>query len=125
MIFNRHKDADPGPGRESPPGALEWLQAWFTLNCDDEWEHGEGIRIETLDNPGWQVKIDLADTAVAGQDLPALKLERSEHDWYMIRRERDTFIAACGPLNLGEVLYLFRRWVQGDRDLYATGNASV
>ncbi|WP_380162713.1 immunity 53 family protein [Kineococcus sp. R86509] len=139
MIFSRRKDADPDPGpdpgpgpgpgpdpdRESPPGALEWLQAWFTSNCDDEWEHGEGIRIETLDNPGWHIKIDLADTAAAGQKLHPLKLERSEHDWYVIRREEDTFVAACGPLNLGEVLYLFRRWVQGDQDHDATETASL
>lgn len=71
------------------------------------------------------IKIDLADTAVAGRELHPLKLERSEHDWYVIRREEGTFVAACGPLNLGEVLYLFRRWVQGDQDLNATGTASL
>ena len=34
------------------------LQRWYVSRCDGEWEHGMGVRIETLDNPGWQVVID-------------------------------------------------------------------
>jgi hypothetical protein len=28
------------------------LEAWYASRCDGEWEHGYGISIETLDNPG-------------------------------------------------------------------------
>ena len=37
--------------------ALNWINGWFQSNCDGDWEHGFGITIETLDNPGWCVKI--------------------------------------------------------------------
>lgn len=41
---------------------ITWLEAWYQQNCDGYWEHSYGIEIETLDNPGWHVKIDLRET---------------------------------------------------------------
>jgi len=32
---------------------LKWLQQWYSEHCDGAWEHGFGITIETIDNPGW------------------------------------------------------------------------
>ena len=34
---------------------LSWLQQWYSAHCDGEWEHGFGVTIATLDNPGWSV----------------------------------------------------------------------
>lgn len=39
-----------------------WLQDWYIQNCDGDWEHCYGIKIETLDNPGWCIDIDLIGT---------------------------------------------------------------
>ena len=41
---------------------FEWLSKWYSSMCVDEWEHFYGIKIETLDNPGWIVTIDLLET---------------------------------------------------------------
>ncbi len=41
---------------------LRQLQAWFKSHCDGDWEHGNGVRIETLDNSGWSVSINLDGT---------------------------------------------------------------
>ncbi|WP_203237204.1 Imm53 family immunity protein [Streptomyces gilvosporeus] len=38
-----------------PLDPLSSLTAWYTSQCDGGWEHEYGIRIETLDNPGWSV----------------------------------------------------------------------
>lgn len=32
---------------------FEWLQKWYKSQCDGDWEHEYGIKIETVDNPGW------------------------------------------------------------------------
>jgi hypothetical protein len=101
------------PFDDHAPGTLSWLQAWYAMQCDGDWEHGYGISITTLDNPGWHVSIELAGTAAASLTLEASETNRSEHDWTVIRRDGDTFDAACGPLNLGEVLHAFRLWVEG------------
>jgi hypothetical protein len=43
---------------------LQALQNWYASHCDGEWEHSFGIKIETCDNPGWLVQIDLKGTAL-------------------------------------------------------------
>ena len=36
------------------------------------------------------------------------------HDSFSVARNKDAFEAACGPLNLGEALHMFRIWSDGD-----------
>ncbi|CCG02036.1 immunity 53 family protein [Blastococcus saxobsidens] len=95
------------------PGALTWLQGWYATQCDGDWEHGYGVRIETLDNPGWRVRIDLAGTGWAASSIASMELHRSDHDWISVQASVGEFDAACGPLNLGEVLHHFRLLVDG------------
>ena len=38
------------------------LAKWHRRQCNGEWEHRHGIKIETTDNPGWMVVIDIEDT---------------------------------------------------------------
>ena len=48
------------------------LQKWFESQCDGDWEHQHGIKIETCDNPGWWVKIDLTDTPLHSRPFTAI-----------------------------------------------------
>ena len=41
---------------------LSWLMQWYLAECNDDWEHSYGVKIDTLDNPGWTLKIDLRET---------------------------------------------------------------
>ena len=41
---------------------INWVEDWYQSNCNGDWEHQYGITIETTDNPGWSVKIDLKNT---------------------------------------------------------------
>jgi hypothetical protein len=41
---------------------LVWLQGWYAAQCDGDWEHERGVKIETLDNPEWAIRIDLEGT---------------------------------------------------------------
>lgn len=43
---------------------LQEIQSWYISNCNGDWEHSFGVSIDTLDNPGWSVRIDLADTGL-------------------------------------------------------------
>ena len=87
------------------------LESWFLANCDGDWEHGRGIRIETLDNPGWSIKIDLEDTEADGREFTRLHLDRTENDWLRCRVEGKYFEAYGGPTNLEEMLEIFLTWV--------------
>lgn len=47
-------------------GNLEWLMNWYVRKCNNDWEHSFGVKIDTLDNPGWTVEIDLRETCLEG-----------------------------------------------------------
>ena len=42
--------------------ALQRLEQWFAARCNGDWEHASGVTIETLDNPGWRLWVDLTGT---------------------------------------------------------------
>jgi hypothetical protein len=87
---------------------LERLQRLFMSLCDGEWEHGLGITIENLDNPGWTIRIALNGTPFEKLDFESHSIERSEHDWLHLSIKHDAhdrlLQASCGPLNLAEML---------------------
>ncbi len=49
---------------------LQTLQNWYATHCDGEWEHHHGITIQTCDNPGWWVKVDLTGTELQSRPFP-------------------------------------------------------
>ncbi|TJZ98306.1 immunity 53 family protein [Actinacidiphila oryziradicis] len=89
---------------------LGWLQSWYARQCDGDWEHEWGVRIATLDNPGWTVEIDLEETDLEEREYPRQDVNRSTQDWVRTWTAEKTFHAACGPRNLTEALTLFRTW---------------
>jgi hypothetical protein len=97
------------------PGPFEWLMGWYHDQCNDDWEHTYGATIDTIDNPGWSLKIDLKDTALEGQLFP-----RQEHnyghqtEWWVCWTENHTFHGAGGPMQLGAMIEVFRAWVSAD-----------
>jgi Immunity protein 53 len=46
---------------------LAELSDWHRRHCDGEREHWYGITIQTTDNPGWWVKVDLTGTPLAAR----------------------------------------------------------
>ncbi len=93
---------------------LNWLQEWYSKNCEDTSVHYFGVKIETLDNPGWTVKIELLDTKgyFEGKIFEEMKIERSDDDWLFCKVENKEFKGACGPENLEEMLSIFKVWVE-------------
>ena len=93
---------------------LKWIQHWYAKHCDGDWEHDNGIVIETLDNPGWRVLIDLAGTDVRADDEKWQWHETSEADWYGYKIENNTFDASGDPSKLEFLLQLFKEKVVGN-----------
>jgi hypothetical protein len=89
---------------------LDWLQNWYADQCNEDWEHEWGVKIATLDNPGWSVTIDLEETNLEERNLPRQDVNRSTHDWVSVWTAEKNFHAACGPGSLTEALTLFRTW---------------
>lgn len=91
---------------------LACIQEWYFQQCNGDWEHQYGVRIETLDNPGWSVFIDLAGTELENRDFLTVNIERDENNWVYSRVEMKQFLGACGPQNLIELLGIFYSWVK-------------
>lgn len=91
---------------------FRWLMKWYSDQCDGDWEHCYGIRIETIDNPGWSIKIPLSETNLAAKNFQKLRIDRSESDWVRCFVENDSFLAAGGPFNFLEILHIFRNWAE-------------
>ncbi len=92
-------------------GLLESLQRWYAARCDGSWEHQRGVRIETLDNPGWAVEVDVVGTPMDGRPFMAQSEERSDRDWVRCHLDDGVFRGYGGPENLEEILSIFAAWV--------------
>ena len=91
---------------------LNAIENWFSAQCDDDWEHSWGLRIETIDNPGWRVEIVLVETAWAKVEIAFSRTERSESDWIHFKVHDGKFDGAGGVGNLAELLCCFLAVVQ-------------
>ncbi|HEX9351076.1 MAG TPA: immunity 53 family protein [Gaiellaceae bacterium] len=89
---------------------LAELQVWYLAQCDGDWEHTCGIKIETIDNPGWRLSVDLNGTELHGRSFERVEIARSQRDWVQAWVEDDRFDSACGPENLAEVIEVFGRF---------------
>src|SRR5713226_7835308 len=54
------------------------LEKWYRQQCNGDWEHSWGIKIDTLDNPGWTIEINLNETIAEGRTLQRVRIERTE-----------------------------------------------
>jgi hypothetical protein len=91
---------------------LSLLQDWYSAHCNGDWEHHYGLSIESLDNPGWHLKIDLCGTKAEGRTLDWIEIERTEGDWIHYSVKNNKFDAAMGPQNLEEAIGIFLRWFE-------------
>ena len=91
---------------------LQQLQDWFRSQCDGDWEHGNGIKLETLDNPGWSLDVALEDTHLEDTPFEKVWVERSDSDWLYAVVEDRVFRGRGGAGNLAEVLRTFIDWAQ-------------
>src|SRR5688572_18249094 len=92
---------------------LNWLMDWYAVHCDGLWEHGYGVTIGTIDNPGWRLEIHLTGTEL--ENVPFEEVRRNYDDdvsWSVCFLRDKAFHAACGARDLDSVLAVFRAWAE-------------
>ncbi len=91
---------------------LQWLQEWFCSQCDGSWEEAYGITILTDGNKGWTLMIDIEETELKTCSFEALSIHHSDQDWLQCYVKDLKFQGSCAPLNLTQLLEVFRTWVE-------------
>lgn len=91
---------------------IVWLETWYAGQCDGDWEHAYGIRIDTIDNPGWRVAIDLSGTDLEDRPFDGSSEGSGPTNWIRCRVEDNVFKGYGGPVNLLDILSRFRAWAQ-------------
>lgn len=108
---------------------LDEIQNWYNKQCNGDWEHEYGVKIETLDNPGWSIQIDLKGTSLEGVSFDSVEINETEEDWLHCNVKDNIYAGFCGPLHLTTVIGLFLLWanettgetLQKPKDKYQTG----
>jgi len=93
---------------------LQRLQHWYRRQCNEDWEHTFGVTIDTLDNPGWHVCIDLIETELEQKPFASISRGDSEDDadWIICTVDKSQFVASGGAGNLTELLGVFLSWAE-------------
>lgn len=92
---------------------LTKLQDWYISNCDGDWEHTYGFKLETLDNPGWTITVDLNETHQENQAFTEHSINpEHETEWLFLSRDGSRLTGACGPTELETMLTLVTEWLQ-------------
>jgi hypothetical protein len=89
------------------------LQKWYLEQCNGEWEHGYGVLIDTLDNPGWKVLIDLKGTRWEKTMFEELKCDRAPDDWITCTKKDAQYVGYGDPCKLELILGHFLSQVGG------------
>jgi hypothetical protein len=107
--------------RRSPPvdSTLEALQRWYAGHCDGEREHHHGITIQTCDNPGWWVKVDLEGTELSERAFARVAINvdpngfQQSEPWLCCRVENSVWHGAGDETKLTVILRTFLDWAEG------------
>ena len=89
---------------------LNKINEWFKSNCNGDWEHGYGIKIETMDNPGWKVEIYLYDTELEDKPFERIMIYNNDEDWIDCKVEDYFFVGMGDADKLEMILEIFCDW---------------
>lgn len=98
--------------------ATHRLQEWFEGSCDGTWEHNHGVTIESLDNPGWQVEIDIVGTELEQRAYPevAMGIDATGHPisspWLHCQIRDGKWCGAGDTSQLLPIVSLFLEWAR-------------
>jgi hypothetical protein len=101
---------------------LARLQKWYSHQCNGEWEHSSGVTIQSCDNPGWWVTINLAGTPLqkkpfieVAEGVDAHRFARGSR-WLSCYAENGVWHGAGDELKLERILAIFLAWAEENGD---------
>ena len=91
--------------------AVQRLTEWYSRRCNGDWEHSYGFTIDTLDNPGVSVSVDLRETELESVPFEEKKEDYESTDrWMICQRSANKFEGRGAPCRLEDIIEEFLRW---------------
>ncbi|MFC8678486.1 Imm53 family immunity protein [Streptomyces griseorubiginosus] len=97
--------------RDPETSAFAGLVQWYQSQCDGDWEHEYGVRLASLDNPGWTLEVDLQETDAEGRLMPKRRTDDEQGKWLVAWSDGERFRASCDPGSLEEMVRLFQGFI--------------
>ena len=92
---------------------LQRLTDWYSRRCDGDWEHGYGFKIDTLDNPGVSLRVELRETYLESVPFEEKKDAYDSKDrWMICSRDEEKFEAFGAASRLEDMIEEFLRWAE-------------
>ncbi|MEY8762086.1 MULTISPECIES: Imm53 family immunity protein [Clostridium] len=89
---------------------IEVLQEWYKNISQNSM--CMGIHIETVDNSGWCVCIDLFETAYENRSFQTVYMRKSRSNWFKCTKKNGLFKGSGGVQNLEDILKVFYCWIK-------------
>lgn len=90
-----------------PNSVMSKLEQWYRSQCNGDWEHQYGIRIDCIDNPGWSFSVDLDETGLEGRKMAPIFVDNNENDWMHCEIKGTQFVRHGDPMKLGNIIEVF------------------
>ncbi len=93
---------------------LKWLQDWYIQECINNKNciSDEIINIDTIDNPGWHIRINIKATKLARRILDEINFDNGDDDWVFIKLNTGVFEGVGDKSKLVFILQFFKAWCQ-------------
>ena len=91
---------------------LIWIEKWYNSMCNGEWEEYYGIKISTIDNPGWLVEIDILETSHEDRLFTTIDIDNGDNDWVICKVSDGKFVGIGDKAKLSFIINVFSTWSQ-------------
>ena len=95
---------------------IKWLENWMHAQCDEDWEHCYGVKMGTLDNPGWWVEIDIVGTSLEDKPFNTIKQITDEHNWIHCQVKEGKFDGNGDLSKLTDIIKIFKDWAEENKE---------
>jgi hypothetical protein len=95
---------------------LDRLNNWYLAQCDGQWENDHGLTLESCDNPGWWLKVDLKETELEMKSFSEVSEgvggdgHPTQSSWIHCYVRGDKFNGSGDPARLNQIISVFLDW---------------
>jgi hypothetical protein len=103
---------------------FDWLQKWVGSQIDGNWEHETGIKIVMVDNPGWELSVDLVNYENNLADIQYIQNEINLNDW-IGGKIIDSYLTIYGDISKLKLMVLIFQKIISELESYRNSNKKL